>query len=237
MGIFETLLVRHGRPVELDAHLERMEHSLRALYAMALPGAARDLVLGRAEDLALGRLRLDVAPGVPGAVRAAPVDPALIFPGWRGALRLRRLAMPGGLGPHKWADRRALAAAEADAAAVPLLVDADGSILEASRGNVFLVRDGTLLTPPADGRILPGITRGRVIELALDAGIPVEERGLVPADLDAADEAFVTGAVRGIEPVRAWEGGERTAEGPVTGTLAARLQALWESTMIEEAAR
>ena len=110
-------------------------------------------------------------------------------------------------------------------------------ILEASRGNLFLARGDTLLTAPADGRILPGVTRRRVIELALDAGIEVHEQALGPADLDGADEAFLTGAVRGVEPVRAWEGSERSGEGPVTRMLAARLRELWNFAMLEEAAR
>ena len=70
------------------------------------------------------------------------------------------------------------------------LLDADDdALLEGSRGNLFLVRDGVLLTPPADGRLLPGVTRARVIELAGRAGIEVREEPLAFERLAEADEA------------------------------------------------
>ena len=96
-------------------------------------------------------------------------------------------------------------------------MDEDGAVLEASRANLFAVRDGALLTPPLDGRILPGITRGRVIEAAESSGVAVREESLSREDLLAADEVLLTGSVRGIEPVAALDGtplagaGEKTA--------------------------
>ena len=78
--------------------------------------------------------------------------------------------LAGGLGEHKWVDRSLLDEAQAalPAGALPLIVDADGAVLEASRANLFAVRDGALFTPPLDGRILPGVTRARVIEIAAE---------------------------------------------------------------------
>jgi para-aminobenzoate synthetase/4-amino-4-deoxychorismate lyase len=95
-------------------------------------------------------------------------------------------------------------------------VDEDGSVLEASRANVFVVENGSVVTPPADGRLLPGVTRARVVELA---GVREE-----PIDLDrlhAADEVFLTGSVRGVEPVAG-------RDGPVTRLVAGRLRRHWE---------
>src|SRR6185295_19839873 len=88
--------------------------------------------------------------------------------------------------------------------------------------------DGTLVTPPADGRILPGVTRRRVLLLAAELDIPVREEA-VPFDrLGAADGMFLTGAVRGIEPVRGCDG---TVVGPdeeITPLLARELRRYWE---------
>jgi len=116
--------------------------------------------------------------------------------------------VPGGLGEHKWVDRSLLDEAQAGLPGdvLPLVVDSDGAVLEASRANVFVVHDGALHTPPLDGRILPGITRARLIERAAAAAIPVHERALSRDDLLAADEVFLTGSVRGIELATSLDG-------------------------------
>ena len=76
--------------------------------------------------------------------------------------------LPGGLGPHKWVDRDLVAGTE------PLIVDLSGEVLESGRGNVFIVEGDTLVTPPADGRILPGVTRDQVLRLAEVAIEPID---------------------------------------------------------------
>jgi 3-deoxy-7-phosphoheptulonate synthase len=143
-------------------------------------------------------------------------------------VELAAVTVPGGIGAHKWADRRLLAAAEADAAPrVPLLVDDDGAVLEASRGNLFVVLDGALVTPPADGRILPGVTRRRVLLLAAALDIPVREEA-VPFDrLASAEGMFLTGAVRGVEPVRTCDGEAVAADEAFTPLLARELRRSW----------
>lgn len=238
-GVFETLLVARGAPVELDAHLERMGASVGELYGAALPAAARELALERAAGVALGRLRLTLTPGVAGAAAplldatVQPVDRTTVLPGWELALDLRTVAAGGWRGAHKWADRRALEALDARAAPeAALLVDGDGSVLETTRANVFAVgEDGVLRTPPLDGRILPGIARARAIELARAAGIELREERLTVRQLHAARELFATGSVRGIEPVRSLDGaaiGEPgTGRGPVTTALADELRRAW----------
>src|SRR3954462_13247265 len=202
-GVFETLLVLAGRPCELDAHLARLDASTRALFGVAAPANARRLVLERARGAGPARLRATVAPddgGAPAtAVALAPVDPGSVLPGWDRGVELAPLVVPGGIGAHKWADRRLLAGAEADAAPrLPLLLDDDGAVLEASRGNVFAVYEGVLCTPPADGRILPGVTRARVLLIATALGIPVREEPVALDRLAGATEVFLTGAIRGV---------------------------------------
>jgi para-aminobenzoate synthetase / 4-amino-4-deoxychorismate lyase len=231
-GVLETTLVVDGHAVSVEEHLVRLEASLRELYRRPAPADARELVVEAGRGTALGRLRLTVAPDAQGrlaaAVRVAPFDERLVFPAWDGAAELAPVVVPGGIGAHKWADRRLLERAEADVApALPLLVDDDGSLLEAARANLFLVSGETLLTPPADGRLLPGITRGQAIEAARSLGLAVREQLVGPEALSAADEAFLTGAVRGIEPVRRCAGVADWSEGPVTVRLAAALRRLW----------
>lgn len=236
-GVFETLLVRGGRPLELDAHLGRLRSSLDALYDTATPAGTRDALLERARGVNLGRLRVTVAPGAGPDVRLAEVAPGLVFPGWDGALTLRPLELRGGLGAHKWADRSRVLGAEADPDTVPLVVDADGSVLEASRGNVFLVRHGVLVTPRTDGRLLPGVTRRRVLALARAAGLAVREERVTLGELLEADELFVTGAVRGIEPVRRCVDGAAWPDAPVAARLAELLRRQWADMPLKEGSR
>jgi branched-chain amino acid aminotransferase len=72
-----------------------------------------------------------------------------------------------------------------------ILLDRDGHLAEAPTANVFVVREGELLTPPL-GRILPGITRESILALARAEGLSATEAALSRADLEGADEAFVT---------------------------------------------
>jgi para-aminobenzoate synthetase/4-amino-4-deoxychorismate lyase len=230
------MLVLDGSPVELDPHLRRVSASVHELFGAELPPGTRELVQERASPLSVGRLRLTVAPRDNGslgtAAVTAKVDPEDIFPSWERAIALRPFVVPGGLGGHKWADRDGLAWTEAGEAkgALPLVLDAGEEVLEASRANVFVVEHGALLTPVADGRILPGVARARAIETAGSLGIEVREAPLDIERLIAAGEAFLTGSVRGIEPVSAV--GE-TALGPpgeLLGELASEMRRSWMGT-------
>ena len=180
---------------------------MSALFGTELPTGADRAVAEGARQVRRGRLRLTVVPkagSMETAVSTAEIDAAEVFPPPNRGIALRSFVVEGGLGAHKWADRQLLDRFATSAAGdeVPLLLDTDGAVLEASRANVFAVRNGTLLTPPADGRIVPGIARRRTIELASASGQNVREEQLSLDDLFAADEVFLTNSVRGVEPVR-----------------------------------
>ena len=225
-GVFETTLVVDGRAVEVDAHLARLEASLAELYGLPLPPQARALIEEGAAGLAFGRLRLTVVPGEEPTVRTAEVDAALVFPSQASEIAL--VTVSGWNGAHKWADRRLLAGFEAELApAVPVLADEDGSVLEGSRSNVFAVLDGAVITPPTDGRLLPGVARARAIEVARAAGIEVVERRLSVDELASADEVFMTGGVRGVEPVGRCAGIGEWDSGEFTARVSAELQRAW----------
>lgn len=233
-GVFETLLVHAGRPVELEAHLERLGASLRELYGLPLPPSAETSARDAAAGLALGRLRLAVAPDAEGGLAveatARAVGPEAVFPAWEHGAALRSVPAGDGIGPHKWVDRALLHDAEAaEPGTLPLLVGADGAALEAGRANLFAVRNGVVTTPPADGRILPGIGRARTLELAGDAGIEVREGRLTLEDLREAAEVFLTGSVRGIEPACSLDGTPLPRPTEITSRLAGALRRLWLS--------
>lgn len=228
------MLVLAGTPVELDAHLERLAGSLIALYGKGLPGDAADRVLEGAEGLEHGKLRIAIAPAAASEGRlsmriaTAPVEPAAVFPGPERGIALRSFTVEHGLGEHKWSDRRLLERAESGMSPgeLALLVDAGGAALEASRASLFAIGEGWLATPPADGRILPGIARRRTIETARSAGIEVLEKALPLAGL-SGHEIFLVGSVRGIEPVLTLDDENLPAPGNLSARIAAGLRHRW----------
>ena len=145
-------------------------------------------------------------------------------------IALRPVTVAGGIGAHKWRDRRLLAelSARVDLTASQqlLITDETGELLETDRANVFAVIDGVLLTPPADGRLLPGTTRAAVMRARAR-----------PRDQDraeAADPRPDRERNRGLRhqrrrhrlPVTAIDGCPATwPPGPVAAALAAALTA------------
>ncbi len=87
-----------------------------------------------------------------------------------------------------------------------LVLNASGTIAEASVANVFVVRDGALLTPPTTDGSLDGITRDSVLRIARDLGIDAREQSLSRIDLLRADEVFLTGSGARIVPVSGLDG-------------------------------
>jgi branched-chain amino acid aminotransferase len=105
-----------------------------------------------------------------------------------------------------------------------LMLDSDGNIAETTGANVFFVRDGALHTPLADC-FLDGITRRTVIRLAKQAGVPVHERRIRPAELASFSECFVVGTAAEVTPVG--EIGDHTfTPGALTFSLLERYEAL-----------
>jgi anthranilate synthase/aminodeoxychorismate synthase-like glutamine amidotransferase len=146
------------------------------------------------------------------------------------AITLRPVIVPAGIGGHKWRDRRLLTKLTTRAGlavgAHLLITDETGELLETDRANVFAVIDGVLLTPPADGRLLPGTARAAVMRAARARAIKVGQKPLTLDQLTAATEVFVTNAVAGVLPVTAIDGCPVTwVPGPVAAFLAAALTA------------
>jgi para-aminobenzoate synthetase/4-amino-4-deoxychorismate lyase len=217
-GVFSTLLVRAGEAVDLPAHLERLRASARELYGHDLPHdlAARAADAARPHDLA--RLRIEVLDGAV-EVGAAP----LVAPPAPDPVRLAPALIPGGLGAHKWRDRRLLDELELRLGAVALLVDLDGEVLEAAHANVWIAEGDRLVTPPLDGRILPGTARARLLADP-PAGMTAREEPIALERLAAADELLLTSSLRGLHPATlAGHAGLQVAAGPLPlASLSAR---------------
>jgi branched-chain amino acid aminotransferase len=110
----------------------------------------------------------------------------------------------------------------------------DGRLSEGAGENLFVVKDGRILTPPAAASILTGITRDTVMSLAADEGIAVVEQSLPREMLYLADEVFFSGTAAEITPVRSVDGITTRAAGP--GPVTRRLQALFNGLFSGETA-
>jgi para-aminobenzoate synthetase/4-amino-4-deoxychorismate lyase len=224
-GVFETLLVVGGEPMELGGHLARLGRSLKEIYGVELPAEASDLVRATAAGVGLGRLRVTAVPRaglVDIDLEARPVNPAIMFPATGAALR--RIDRPGGHGSHKWVDRRGMD--HPDAGPGQLICDGEEA-LEAGWANLFAIREETLWTPPADGRILAGMARAAVLEIAAEVGLATQEQPISAPDLLSADETFLTNSIRGIEPITELDGTPLPGSGQISRRLAAALQRRW----------
>jgi branched-chain amino acid aminotransferase len=232
----------------LDAHLERLRHSARAI-GLELPGgvaAIRKIVLETARAFAQpdGYVRLLVTRG-DGAMGVDPtscLEPRVVCIACEIALYPKEL-LANGISMVTVSVRRpapdvldprvkslnylnsVLAKREARlrGADEALILNGAGMVAEAAVANLFVFRRGALATPPPTDGALEGVTRSAVLELAAGLGIPTAERSLSRMDLISADEVFVSGTGARIVGVRSLDGVEigARAPGPITEKLAA----------------
>ncbi len=103
-----------------------------------------------------------------------------------------------------------------------ILLDDHGMVCEGSGENIFIVRDGRILTPPQTASILDGISRASILTIARDRGYEVVERDLTRSELILADEVFMSGTAAELVPVREVDDhaiGDGNGAGPVTREL------------------
>ena len=213
MGIFETLRTYDGRLFALDAHLERLCAS-----AMAM-GMADPPLAAIAEDLhaACARAKEDISVRVTITAGGTRVVVGRSLPDVPQPFRCatRMFVPPVWLdGTVKHVSRAYSRTAVTDAGVDEVLwTDTEGCLLEGTRSNLFAVRDGVLLTPPLDGRILAGVTREALIDAADDAGIPVELRPLHQDE--PFDELYASSTLKELTGIDELDGVEAPGSGPV----------------------
>jgi branched-chain amino acid aminotransferase len=109
-----------------------------------------------------------------------------------------------------------------------IMLTEHGHVAEGSGENIFVVRNGVLMTPPPSDGVLEGITRDSVIHMAGAMGIPFEERTLARSDLVIADELFYTGTAAEIVPIREVDDHEIGEPGPITRRIQDKFRAIIE---------
>lgn len=247
-AVWEGLRVYRGRIAALDDHLERLRNSAKALAFAAVPapetirGAIFEtleangmqdethirLTLTRGEKITSGMNPKLNRSGCTLIVLAEWKPPVYPDDGIRVVTSAIRRNTPECLDSkihHNNLLNNILAAIDANVAGVDsaVMLDVHGFIAETNDTNIFLVRDGQLLTPFADA-CLPGLTRQMVIDIAAEEGIPVREKNLSLTELYSADEAFTTGTMGELTPILEADG--RSIGDGNPGDLTRRLQAL-----------
>ena len=238
-GLFETMRSYGGRVFRLAQHYRRLEMGADVLaipvpLTLAALEKAADATLAR-NGLAGARLRLTVTAGPEGgrpsvllaAREVTEYPPELRRRGMAAVVSAVRRNETSPLAGVKSLNCLNNLLAREDAkrrgAGEAILLNTRGFIAEGAASNVFLVRDGKLLTPGIEAGALPGITRQAVLELAVAEGLAAEEADLSPGDLAAAAEAFLTGSVMEVMPLVSVDSKPLGAgrAGPLTERLAA----------------
>lgn len=228
-GVFETIGVRAGAPLDLDAHLDRMEAGARTL---GFPVPQRRVWVDAIDRVAaslgapVGWVKLlcggSGTRAVFGGTLVAGPDPAtaVVVP-WRAAARSPLSAVKSTSRAWHMAVSRIARERGADEG---IWLTAHGHVAEGTTSNVFVVRGGRLRTPAVSEGVLPGIARERMLRAAAALGIACHEGKVRLPTLRNADEAFLTSAVRGVRPLGAIDGRTLRASvpGPVTVRLAER---------------
>lgn len=212
-GLYETILLLRGRPMFLDAHLDRFFRSATELGLGVIERVElRRTIEHGASDFAhtgeaflritlnAGAAAPDVEYGeLPERVRTRrELGRVVLLPAtWRRTMPQHKTW------PNEMTRQAIRFAAERDADEA-LFVDDDGSILEGSSTNVFVFDAATLRTPPLSAGILPGVLRQWILDNAIRAGLTVEETMIGPDDL--RNGSFVTSSLTGIATIRALEG-------------------------------
>jgi branched-chain amino acid aminotransferase len=226
-GVYETLRTYDRVPFLFDRHLQRLRESA-AYLSLPVPftdaelRASVDDTVAAAGDLAEAYIRILVTRGVgelsydlsstrtpslviivkpldepPARTREDGIAVALV-PMLRNHPRsVNPIIKSNNLLNNAMAMQEALRRGGEEA----LMCNYRGELAECSQSNFFLVRGGAALTPPSSAGLLEGITRAFVFEVGEAIGVPVREAVLTPADLETADEAFITGTTREVTPV------------------------------------
>lgn len=225
-GVFEGLRSYSGKVFRLEQHLARLYNSAKAIWLEipmtreAMADAVKSTLKANNLDDAYIRLVVTRGAGTLGLDPNRTSDPQVIiitdkialYPDelYRNGLEIVTVSTlrnhPAALSPrikslnylnNILAKIEGLQAGCIEA----LMLNHKGEVAECTGDNIFLVRDGVLLTPPNDAGILEGITREAVIELARESGREVREIALTKHDVYIADECFLTGTAAEVIPV------------------------------------
>jgi branched-chain amino acid aminotransferase len=236
-GVFETLKTVNGKPFALDRHLRRLNHSASLLELVTPTPEQIQLAITevvRQEECVqseLGRLRVTITAGnselgskrsqawtLVVAWSASSPWPASCKVIVSGVLRNERSPLASAKTTSYAENALALHRATAHGAQEAVLLNLAGNVCEATGSNVFIVKDGVVITPRLEDGCLGGITRELLLEW-MDGETPFEVRSVTRAELMGADEAFLTSSTRDIQAIHQIDEVNLHVPGPITSRL------------------
>ncbi len=247
-GIYEVFRVYGGKLFEAEAHFKRLERTAAAVR-IDLPAASSELKkrleqLIAANSLAEGTVYLQITRGAAPRNHAFPGHAEPVLMACTTEVKRPVRMMQRGISvvtmedirwlrcdlktlnllPNTLAKQHAL-----DQGADDVVLHRSGLVTECSAANVMIVKEGAIVTHPADNLILHGITRAVALRLARELGIPAAETPFTLDDLRQADEAFVTGTTLEVTPVISVDGVPVATGNP--GPVTRRLQQAFEQAI------
>jgi branched-chain amino acid aminotransferase len=241
-GVFETIALRRGAVLAASRHLARLVRS--AVGMMLPPPDLHELHRAVGETVAAnpgierGALRVTYTsgPGTVGSGRGGVARTTIVtareMPPYPPVVNVVTVSWPrnergalAGLKTTSYAENvMALATAHRQGAGEAIFANTVGNLCEGSGTNIFIVVGGRLVTPPLSSGCLAGITRGLVLE---SSGCQIEERDVPFEALLEADEAFLTSALRDVQPIgRVNDRPLPSAPGPITTAVGDAYSAL-----------
>lgn len=213
LGVFETIALRHGRPLSLQAHLARLSRGARVLGLTLPPRDRLERVAIRASEPIRGEagwLKIVITRGGRWAVFGGSMDPAeqggrisaILLP-WRRGLRDPLMGVKS---LNYAANLLGLEEARRRGADEGIWLNTRGHLSEGCTSNLFVMRRDRLFTPSEREGILPGITRMHVLRAAREMGWGVHEGKVRLKRLREASEAFMTSSLSGLRPLVRFEG-------------------------------
>lgn len=247
-GIYEVFRVYGGKLFEAEAHFKRLERTAAAVR-IDLPAASSELKkqleqLIAANSLIEGTVYLQITRGTAPRAHAIPAQAEPVLMAYTTEVKRPIHMMQQGIAvvtmedirwlrcdlktlnllPNTLAKQYAL-----DQGADDVVLHRSGLVTECSASNVMIVKEGAIITHPADNLILHGITRAVALRLASELGIPVAETPFTLEDLRQAEEVFVTGTTIEVTPVISVDGLPVASGNP--GPVTRRLQQAFEQAI------
>ena len=250
-GLFEAVLVHHGKLFRWTEHLERLEHGAAVLNIKVpfapkrLRAFAGELIQRNKSSTAILRLALSRGVGARGYSPKGANTPTLVMSvnplsalasdqmRWKLVASSQRLPAGEPLAQFKNSNKlpQILARAEADEAGAEeaLLLNTDGFVVEGTTSNLFWVERETVCTPPLSAGILPGVTRAVILEICRALKIKTRETSITLPKLKRMDGVFLSMTSRGVVSAQSLDG-KRLKQSPLVKHIAA---AYWKIVELE----
>jgi len=250
-GLFTTLRIARGEAFAYERHWRRLEKDA-ATIRLPMPYTAAKVRVNlheviRANDVTQGCARIYLVYNSYGfwhSDEQMPQVDLIIYtaslPQYREPVRLglreqgRHAVSPlSGVKSISWLQNLwAVAEAQKEGFDEVVLLNERGEVAECTAANIFVVKNGKILTPPLNSGCLEGVTRGILFEIAPEAGVSIVEQTLRPEDLYSADEVFISSTNRNLISV-----GEIAGHAIPIGPVAKRLDDLFEAYIAEYVTR